>query len=261
MKIIIFFILFFFSLPELFAQNDLVKNYNTYKKEKGVKGKYIKEIFLAISQEPEVKHGYYLMLDYKALKKNELKKLTIDEIRSRGIKIDGQYSNGKKTGEWKYYGKNRELLKEGSYKDDLKNGFWRYFYGAGSKEFKMVQENGYYELGERVGVWEQSLEFGKVIRSYNYDNGTEEKVEIRVNYNYPKEARKMGIEGKVVVKFSCSEEIEGFNIEVLEEPGEGFGDSVVKAMQEAILLSKTYGGAMHKCGEEMKILSIDFRLD
>ncbi|MDO8368094.1 MAG: hypothetical protein Q7T20_14930 [Saprospiraceae bacterium] len=51
------------------------------------------------------------------------------KISADDLLCSGQYSNGKKTGNWKCYDRTETLVEEGNYSNDLKYGEWRYYFG------------------------------------------------------------------------------------------------------------------------------------
>jgi len=83
------------------------------------------------SDDSEVKHGPYT------------------EFYQNGSKfVEGQYTDNKKEGDWKFWGKNGKLIKTESYRDGKLNGAWTLFREDGSKERSVS-----YKDGKRDGKW------------------------------------------------------------------------------------------------------------
>lgn len=79
--------------------------------------------------------------------------------------ILGNYSNGLKNGNWKYYSWTKDLIKEGQYYDDLQSGEWRYY-------FETTSDNQNNRLPYS----------GKLYLIENYENGKKNGKESRFAY-------------------------------------------------------------------------------
>lgn len=80
------------------------------------------------------------------------------------IKESGNYTDGKKTGKWKYYHDNNILMSEGKYKNGKKDGVWKEYYKSG-KLLNIIQ---YKDGDQKYGKDKQYYENGqlKVIMKY-----------------------------------------------------------------------------------------------
>ncbi len=99
----------------------------------------------------------------------------------------GQYKNGIKTGEWKYYYANGLIESSGKYRNGIQVGYWAWYYNNGKKRkegnFKegnfdgeitwwysdgIISSKGKMENGKRIGEWIWYDKEGYPISSRNY---------------------------------------------------------------------------------------------
>ena len=83
------------------------------------------------SDDSELKHGPY-----------------IEFYQNGGKFVEGQYRNNKKTGDWKFWGKNAKLVKTETYRDGKLDGSWTLLREDGSKE-----RSESFKDGKRDGKW------------------------------------------------------------------------------------------------------------
>jgi antitoxin component YwqK of YwqJK toxin-antitoxin module len=79
-------------------------------------------------------------------------------------RIEGEYHDGKREGQWKYWFSNGNTWSEARYKTDLRNGKSTVWYENGRKYFE-----GSYRMGERTGRWRFWDEEGNLLKQVNYD--------------------------------------------------------------------------------------------
>lgn len=73
----------------------------------------------------------------------------------RDSSLSGAYTNGKKTGEWRYFYYTGKIEKICNFDNDRLEGKYRYFYDNGN-----VNVEGYYKEGLKNGVWTWYTKFG-----------------------------------------------------------------------------------------------------
>ncbi|UUV22306.1 toxin-antitoxin system YwqK family antitoxin [Paenimyroides aestuarii] len=79
----------------------------------------------------------------------------------------GKYdSNGKETGEWKFYTLNEDLESIGYYENGQKHGEWKDFYANGK-----TLKTGNYENGKRTGEWKTYNQNGELASVEKYIDG------------------------------------------------------------------------------------------
>ncbi len=90
--------------------------------------------------------------------------------KSSGAKdLEGEYSNGDRTGVWKSYSEADGWLHyETTYENDTENGWERVYYKTGQ-----VEMEGNYVKGSRDGVWKHYDEAGKLVKEVSYELGNE----------------------------------------------------------------------------------------
>jgi antitoxin component YwqK of YwqJK toxin-antitoxin module len=79
-------------------------------------------------------------------------------------RIEGEYRDGKREGQWTYWFSNGNRWSEARYKTDLRNGKSTVWYENGRKYFE-----GSYRMGERTGRWRFWDEEGNLLKQVNYD--------------------------------------------------------------------------------------------
>jgi len=79
----------------------------------------------------------------------------------------GDYENGRKTGEWLTYFSSGSVAVKGSYENDNPVGKWEYYFEDGS-----ISSSGEYLGGQRNGYWSSFSTGGKLLSEVNYDRGT-----------------------------------------------------------------------------------------
>lgn len=171
----------------------------------------------------------------------------------------GSYDNDLRTGNWEYY-KNGVVTEKGVYINDKRDGFWTYF----EKE-KGIIERGYYKDGNKVDKWTYHY-YNIPVQTYDhsldsvlqfYDDKAESEAIIDSNNKivkavlsrppqyvghkrqlqtdmarltkYPLEARRMGLEGEVVVSFLVNENGTTSEFSLLRDIGGNCGNAVIDA--------------------------------
>ena len=79
-------------------------------------------------------------------------------------RIEGEYRDGKREGQWKYWFSNGNTWSEARYKAGLRDGKSTVWYENGRKYFE-----GNYRMGERSGRWRFWDEEGSLLKQVNYD--------------------------------------------------------------------------------------------
>ncbi|MCB0723688.1 MAG: hypothetical protein KDC73_03230 [Ignavibacteriae bacterium] len=142
----------------------------------------------------------------------------VEIYENRFVAEEGAYSNGKKTGKWKYWYPNGVVKEEGFYTEGEETGEWESWYSDGSYKYKgkkgiRVAENGYVfniyvgawrwyfangkiknegyydDLGYETGKWKKYYENGQLKLEENYVNGKREGNAIKYYPNGQFESR------------------------------------------------------------------------
>ena len=86
------------------------------------------------------------------------------------IKAEGNYTNGKQTGEWKFYHPNGQLEQAGKYnKQGRPDGLWKWYYESGQL---LREEN--FRAGLKDGLSLEYDENGNIIQEGEFINGNED---------------------------------------------------------------------------------------
>jgi len=172
----------------------------------------------------------------------------------------GNFENDLKTGNWEYY-KNGVVLEKGDFKNDKRDGLWTYF----EKE-KGILERGYYKDGRKIGKWTYHY-YNIPVQTYDYsldsvlqfyDDKSESEVissnneivklmlsrppqyvghkrQLQTDMSsltkYPIEARRMALEGKVLVSFIINEDGTTSDFTIIRDIGGNCGQAVVEAFK------------------------------
>jgi antitoxin component YwqK of YwqJK toxin-antitoxin module len=83
------------------------------------------------------------------------------------LRSEGEYSNGKKQGEWIYYYPTGQIESRGSYVNDKADGLWEYFYEDGA-----VSRSGDFLDGVRAGAWKSYYQDGALSSETVFRAGT-----------------------------------------------------------------------------------------
>jgi hypothetical protein len=131
--------------------------------------------YSVLQSNKKIKHGPYT----KLTKTQYLNILNLNE--------SGQFSMGKKNGQWHHYFKNppNQIKEIGSYKDDLKDSLWTTYYSENkntSIKFNdltqtlevqnintLIRSLEYYKDGKSVGIWRLFDTNQTLIQEYNFD--------------------------------------------------------------------------------------------
>jgi antitoxin component YwqK of YwqJK toxin-antitoxin module len=79
------------------------------------------------------------------------------------VKAEGQYTNNRRTGSWKFYNIQGKLEQTGSYNAGRPDGIWKWFYPGGA----VLREEEYFQ-GEREGAYTEYTENGDIITTGEY---------------------------------------------------------------------------------------------
>ena len=102
------------------------------------------------------------------------------------LQSEGDFSNGKKNGEWKFYFASGKVSSLGQYKNDEPDGKWTYYFEDGK-----ISSTGEYVEGKRNGYWNTLSKDGSVKSEITYRSGTGEYKEF-----YP--SGKLKVKGQIV---------------------------------------------------------------
>jgi hypothetical protein len=172
----------------------------------------------------------------------------------------GNYENDLKSGNWEFY-KNGTVIEKGDYKNDRREGLWTYF-----EKDKGILEKGYYKEGKKIGKWTYHY-YSVPVQTYDYtldsvlqffdDKGESEVVgsnnqmvklvlsrppqyvghkrqlqtDMTSLTKYPIEARRIALEGKVLVSFTVNEDGTTGDFTIIRDIGGNCGQAVVEAFK------------------------------
>jgi antitoxin component YwqK of YwqJK toxin-antitoxin module len=81
-------------------------------------------------------------------------------LRNGSLKAIGRYSNGELTGEWKWYRENGKLMQTGSFDDEKRMGVWTRYHPNGA-----LYDEGEYVNDKRAGEWRTYDTQGKLTKT------------------------------------------------------------------------------------------------
>ena len=168
--------------------------------------KEIFERYSVLKSDKKIKHGEYIAY----FKSTDFSRLSTHD-HDYFVRIKGNFSNGKKDGEWVEYSEPNIIKSKGSYLNDKK-----------------------------VGIWETAKENGQVIERYDYSNNKYLTPELKVNVNYPTSAAKKNIEGKVKIKYNILPDCWIIDVVILESLSPECDKAAIDAISRLGELSKKY---------------------
>jgi len=92
------------------------------------------------------------------------------------LQREGDYTNGKKNGNWIMYYPSGKVASRGNYNNDKPDGKWEYFYEDGK-----VSNSGEYLSGKKNGLWKAYYPDGSLKSAGTFIKGTGECVEYHIN--------------------------------------------------------------------------------
>ncbi len=185
----------------------------------------------------------------------------------------GNYDNDLKSGNWEYY-KNGTVVEKGEYKNDKRDGLWTYY-----EKDKGIIERGFYKEGNKIGKWTYHY-YNVPVQTYDYSLDSvlqfyDDKKEAEVigpnkeivklvlsrppQYvghkrklqtdmssltKYPIEARRIALEGRVLVSFIVNEDGSTSDFTIVQDIGGNCGQAVIEALKSNpnIWVPGTYEG-------------------
>ena len=177
-----------------------------------------------------------------------------------------EIENGSQHGKAVWWYKNGKKWCEGIYNKGIKDGMFTYWYPNGN-----IQEEGLYENDKRIGEWKRYDESG--IRIYGNDvdkpplfkDAKNQKKSnkllleyLQVHTNYPEIGKEKGIEGRVIVGFTVSEEGDIIDVSIVDGINHYLDEQAMKIIKE---LPK-WKPATHN-GEKVRVrrnIPINFKL-
>ena len=82
------------------------------------------------------------------------------------LKVIGEFSDGKKVGEWSEYYMNGIKKSEGQFARGKKDGAWMYYFLNAN-----IKEKQFYNDGNKDGLWEKFDIDGTIVQTESYQNG------------------------------------------------------------------------------------------
>ena len=179
-----------------------------------------------------------------------------DNITSKGM-----YIAGEKSGTWEYF-KNGKATSKCEYSNGIRNGAWKYF----ESETGTI-EIGAYNEGKKTGVWKyyysnipiqiydhssDSLHFAyrdntpidiidlnndslrvELDRSPQYIGYKRQfSLDLSEHSIYPSEARRLGLEGTVIIRYVVNENGTMSDYKIIKDIGGNCGQSIINAMKK-----------------------------
>ena len=129
---------------------------------------------LSFSDGPEVRHGPFVSWDgegrvYESSHYRDGKfHGPYVKYQYGSVETEGEYHEGRKTGPWRTYDSNRRLRSEEHYQDGVLHGPFRGFGTNGNRV--VLEEEGTYEKGNRIGVWLRYRD-GHKVEQWTYAGG------------------------------------------------------------------------------------------
>ena len=213
------------------------------------KSKQISESYFVLKADKKIKQGEYV--SYFRLSDNNLQLVDDGEINMDDyIKQKGNYSDGKKEGDWI---ENISYLKglKGKYKDGKKIGIWN-TYNNGEKISSFDYDN-----NKKVGIWLTFKEEGEVVERFDYTNNIQLPPIIRINLEYPESAIENETQGTVKVSFHINKDCSIDNLKIIHEISPECDKAALKGMKRYAELLKKYG---QDCEDKIEEMNLNFKL-
>ncbi len=136
------------------------------------------------------------------------------------------------SGEVKYYEKGT-LLRKGYYLQGLKHGEWQAFFDDGRLYYRETYEQGEFRQGISYNKLGESFSYSELGKLPEMPDGIQGLMRyLTKSLNYPKSARKKGIEGKVFVQFVVEKDGSIVEVEVLKGIGGGCDEEAIRVVRE-----------------------------
>jgi TonB family protein len=155
-----------------------------------------------------------------------------------GIPLEqGFYRNGVKDGVWIYYLRSKPE-QSGSYENGKKAGIWKYYNRKGSLEqefdytfMKLVSSSdGIYNVKCDVLIDGEFIE-KEVEMKATYIGGISYALNKFLKIGYPREAKRQGLSGKVIIEFEIDEFGKASNHKIKQSAGTVLDDAVLKGFK------------------------------
>lgn len=204
--------------------------------------KIVREDYYVLKSNKRTKHGEYTLYSKFATGCNGA------PIEYK-IKQHGFYVDGKKDGFWTetgIYGREER----GIYTNGVRAGIWETYDKYG---IKMGSYD--YTLGRKIGTWIYSD--GKQTIEQNYETGEiKTKPILRNTLRYPEEARREGIQGRVLLQFHLNTNCTMDDIKVIQSVSP---ECDAEALKQLKFLEKVFL-EQENCTDSVRTMYVDFKL-
>jgi TonB family protein len=181
-------------------------------------------------------------------KRCEIKHGPFFYYNEQGIKTaGGLYNKGLKEGEWNYWTESGDLSNTNNFEHDSLNGYAISYYSNGKMWSRSFFEKG---IETNTTTWNDKGELleGKketfVESMPEFPGGQDAMVTFLINnINYPKDARRKKIEGKVILQFNISIDGSISNVVVVKSVNELLDDEAVRVIKQMPLWKPGYQNA------------------
>jgi Gram-negative bacterial TonB protein C-terminal len=197
---------------------------------KGSKPKQISEQYHVLRSDKKVKHGLYTSYFYRDKATRRLIQHGADSIQQY-VKERGTYVHGQKHGYWVTYDAPGRVHTEGAY-----------------------------DKGKPIGIWRTTWENGTVTALYDHDKRQRLTPEVRVVVGYPREARKLGIQGIVQLRYQADAACNVNLVETVQSVHPACDKAAVNALHTVYRHLRTYGPHM-ACNSKVDTFRVRFHLE
>ncbi len=184
-----------------------------------------KEVYYVLKSDTSVKQGSYKVYDYY----------------NKNLILEGYYKNNLKDSTWTTYKRNKKIVSTGTYQEDQRNGEWSYYnhqgeleqiYNFTKKELVFIKNRENY-LNNEIKVLEGADTVLKVVDQSPIYIGGQSSINnyLMKSVNYPREAEKKGISGRVTVYFTIGADGKASNYKVEKPVGYGMDDEALRVVK------------------------------
>lgn len=167
-------------------------------------------------------------------------------------------NNAIKSGEFKQYSKDGNLIIAGQYSNNIKSGKWHTYHDDGSLKLISVYDNGTLINETKHGIWTSTEEKGKVRKVIGYSKSTVPEYYYDIRFNYPALAKEHGIHGFVNLEINTDNYCNIKSMIVKDSIGYGCEKEVIVATRELIKYMKKY--QIDSCRNLTKVIPFKFNL-
>jgi TonB family protein len=164
-----------------------------------------------------------------------------------------------KNGYYKSYYKNGQLEENGSYENNKRIDTWTNYNIKGEINRIRVYNFGKLVSDKKIGIWEEFLENGQVVKRFDHDKNKALRTIINIQIKYPPLAREHGIEGVVKIKIELSEDCKIIEMKIIKALSKDCDNEALRAVEKFAKLMERYD--KDNCQIIDEIIPVKFKLE